>query len=63
MAIDFEHTAADRLEPGSHVILLDNVLTYGGTLEGARLAFLRDLPGLALTGFPLLVSGDYSLNI
>jgi len=61
MAVDFEHPVVDRLEPGSKVILLDNVLTYGGTMEGARRAFVRNLPLIGLVGLAVLVSGDYAI--
>jgi hypothetical protein len=61
MAVDFEHPVAYQLEPGSKVLLLDNVLAFGGTLEGARRTFARDLPGVDLMGFAALVSGDYVL--
>lgn len=63
MAVDLEHLVADRLEPGSRVILLDNVVTYGGTLEGARQAWLRDVPEVEPTGVTLLSSGDYSVTL
>jgi hypothetical protein len=62
MAVDPEHPLARRLAPGSKVILLDNVLTYGGTLEGARQVLARDFPGVEPIGLALLVSGDYAIG-
>lgn len=61
MAVEADHPAVRSLEPGSKVILLDNVLTYGGTLEGARRAVARDLPSVDIVGVTLLVSEDYGV--
>lgn len=60
MSVDLEHPLARQLSPGSKMILMDNVLTFGGSLEGAHRTLVRDLPDLELTGFTALVSGDYS---
>lgn len=62
IAVDPEHPAANLLSAGTKVILLDNVLTLGGSMEGARQAIERDIPGVELTGFAMLVSGDYSIS-
>jgi len=61
ISIDQEHNSYDLLKGRSKVILMDNVLTFGGTLEGSRRALLRDLPDIVPTGFSMLISGDYSL--
>lgn len=62
MSVDLEHPVEDRLEPGANVILMDNVVTYGSTMEGARRAWLRDIPEVEPTGLSLLSSGDYSVT-
>lgn len=61
MAVDPDHPLSRQLPPGAKVILLDNVLTYGGTLEGARQVIERDFPTLEPVGFSVLVSGDYAI--
>lgn len=62
IVVDPEHRIANRITTGTKVILLDNVLTLGGTLEGARQALMRDLPGVEPVGFAMLVSGDYAIS-
>jgi hypothetical protein len=62
IAMDLERDSYNRISPGSKVILMDNVLTFGGTLEGARQALIRDLPGIEPIGFSVLVSGDYAVT-
>ena len=62
MAVDPGHKYAESLKPGAKVILLDNVVTFGGTLEGARQTFIRDVPDVSVIGLPLLVSEGYSIT-
>jgi hypothetical protein len=62
IAVDPEHRMAHLMVSGTRVILLDNVLTLGGSLEGARQALVRDLPGIEPIGFAMLVSGDYAIS-
>lgn len=62
ISVDLEHNSYSRISLNSKVILLDNVLTYGGTLEGARQALVRDIPSLEPVGFSVLVSGDYAIT-
>lgn len=61
ISVDLEHKAHISIITGSKVILLDNVLTFGGTLEGARQALVRDLPSVTPIGFSMLVSGGYAI--
>lgn len=61
ISVDLEHKAYGSIIPGSKVILLDNVLTFGGTLEGTRQALVRDLPSVKPIGFSMLVSGGYAI--
>lgn len=62
ITVDLEHHAANLSGAGEKVILLDNVLTLGGSLEGARRVLVRDLPDIKPVGFSMLVSGDYSIS-
>lgn len=62
IAADLEHKFYPSIQSGSKVILLDNVITYGGSLEGARQAITRDLPGIKPIGLSILVSGAYSIT-
>lgn len=62
ISVDQEHRVAHLMSADTKVILLDNVLTLGGSLEGARQALVRDIPGIEPSGFSMLVSGDYSIS-
>lgn len=61
IVVDLDHPAYEQIDSGRRIILLDNVLTFGGTLEGARKALERDLPKVVPQGFSILVSGDYAI--
>ncbi len=62
ISMDLEHRFYGSIAARSKVILMDNVLTFGGTLEGSRQAIIRDVPGINTAGFSILVSGDYGIG-
>lgn len=62
IAVDPEHRLANLVSADTKVILLDNVTTFGGSLEGSRQALVRDVPGIEPVGFSMLVSGDYAIS-